>query len=279
MAISNFQDIVQVSSDTIYGLGQQFVLGSNAGSKSIVFAQDPALASALMLIASNPTAARSIIFPDANGTVGLVTAFAASGGTITNGQVSFANSNGITFGINGSTATASVAANAAISYLSLNQANQTYQCTILSRTVQRFQMPFQLSATRFDVFCASNGNSNATGTMSLALYTMNGSTASAASSMTVTATMASGGAYVSFSLATWNITPGDWMVGILFNANVAFAGILRQPLTNSVPYFNDGVCAQALGSMHVTGITQSVPSASSSQYGFPLIIFAGSGTP
>lgn len=43
----------------------------------------------------------------------VVAGFSAPGGTITVGGVSFANSNGITFGMNGSTLTASVAAGAA----------------------------------------------------------------------------------------------------------------------------------------------------------------------
>lgn len=107
MANSNFQDVVQLSSDTLYVLGQAMVLGSNAGSKSIIFAQDPALASALNLVASNPTAARTQILADANGTIGLITGISAGAAAFSNGQIVFSNSNGLSFGINGSTLTAS----------------------------------------------------------------------------------------------------------------------------------------------------------------------------
>lgn len=107
MAQSNFQDVVQLNQDTLSVLGQQLVLGSDAGSKSIVFAQDPALASALHLVASNPTAARTAIFQDANGTVGLVTAISANGVGVAAGAVVFSNSNNVSFGLNGSTITAS----------------------------------------------------------------------------------------------------------------------------------------------------------------------------
>lgn len=106
--VSNFQDVVVLASNTLSFFGEQFVIGTAAGSKSIVFAQDPVLASAMRFVASNPTAQRTIILPDANGTVGLVTNFAAGSTSLSNGLLSFANSNGVTFGLNGSTITASV---------------------------------------------------------------------------------------------------------------------------------------------------------------------------
>jgi len=113
MAQSNFQDVVVLNQATLTIGVEQQIIGTDAGSKSLVFAQDPAQASALFLVASNPTAQNTIILPAANGTVGLITNVEAAGGTITNGAVSFANSNGVSFGVNGSTVTASVAASAA----------------------------------------------------------------------------------------------------------------------------------------------------------------------
>jgi hypothetical protein len=113
MAQSNFQDVVVLNQATLTMGVEQQIIGTDAGSKSLVFAQDPAQASALFLVASNPTAQNTIILPAANGTVGLITNVEAAGGTITNGAVSFANSNGVSFGVNGSTVTASVAASAA----------------------------------------------------------------------------------------------------------------------------------------------------------------------
>jgi hypothetical protein len=110
MAQSNFQDVVQLNQDTLSVLGEQLVLGSSAGSKSIVFAQDPTLASALHLAASNPTAARTVILQDANGTVGLITAISANAAGIANGAVVFSNANNVTFGLAGSTITASASA-------------------------------------------------------------------------------------------------------------------------------------------------------------------------
>lgn len=282
MAQSNFQDLVVLNQNTIAIGADQLVVGSSAGSKSIVFAQDPALASALYLVASNPTAARTQIHPDANGTVGLVTAVVASGGTITNGQVSFANSNGISFGVNGSTITAS--AGPIASYLRFNDNNNGsfgLTATGASNTVQRIFFAGQISATQIALFCLANANSNGSGTMSLGMYTMGGSTANSVSSVTRTMTMASGGAWVTFSFAAWNITPGDYLFAFNYQLAVTLNGVTRRPITNSVPFFGDGICSVPIGSsIHLTAITQSVPNnASSTLYGLPEIIFAGSGTP
>lgn len=104
---SNFQDVVQLNQDTLSVLGNQIQLGSGAGSKSIVFAQDPAGASGIYLAASNATGAETIIIPDANGTLGLITAISAGGALFSNGQLVFSNSNSISFGIAGGTITAS----------------------------------------------------------------------------------------------------------------------------------------------------------------------------
>jgi len=106
MAQSNFQDVVQLNQATLSVLGEQIQLGSDAGSKSIVFAQDPAGASAIYLAASNATGAETIVIPDANGTIGLITAISAGTTLASNGGVVLSNSNGLSFGVNGNTVTA-----------------------------------------------------------------------------------------------------------------------------------------------------------------------------
>jgi len=107
MAQSNFQDVVQLNQATLSVLGERIQLGADAGSKSIVFAQDPAAASAIHLAAVNATGAETIVIPDANGTIGLITAISAGTTLASNGQVVLSNSNGISFGVNVSTITAS----------------------------------------------------------------------------------------------------------------------------------------------------------------------------
>lgn len=103
MAESNFQDVVVLSSATLQVRGQAMSVGTDAGAKSIIFGNDVAALS----MAANPTAGRAITVPDANGTLGLITAISAGAALISNGQVVFSNSNGVSFGANGSTITAS----------------------------------------------------------------------------------------------------------------------------------------------------------------------------
>jgi len=105
MAQSNFQDVVQLNDSTLTVLAQQIQLGSDAGAKSIAFQNDVGA----IHFAGNATAAgsRTVNLPDANGTVGLITAISAGAQLFSNGQLVFSNSNGVSFGINASTLTAS----------------------------------------------------------------------------------------------------------------------------------------------------------------------------
>lgn len=100
------------------------------------------------------------------------------------------------------------------------------------------QVPFNLSATKAMLIAAMSGASQSTGavTFSLGLYTLSGSTASLASSAsrqlswtsgsTTSVSSAFGGVsgtqYITLSLGTWNITPGDYLFG--FYGHSANAG-------------------------------------------------------
>ena len=132
---SNLQDVVVLNNATLSILGERIQLGTDAGSKSIVFAQDPAAASAIFLVATNATGAETVIIPDANGTIGLITAISAGTTLASNGQLVFSNSNGVTFGINGSTITASVAgASAGIGAISAGTTQATSGTVVFSNS-------------------------------------------------------------------------------------------------------------------------------------------------
>lgn len=103
MAESNFQDVVVLSSDSLQVRGQAISVGTDAGIKSLILGNDVGT----MNFAANPTAGRTISLPDANGTVGLITALSAGTTLVSGGLVVLSNSNGFTFGLNGSTITAS----------------------------------------------------------------------------------------------------------------------------------------------------------------------------
>jgi hypothetical protein len=103
MAESNFQDVVVLSSASLQVLGQAVSIGTDAGAKSVILANN---VGALHLNA-NPTGVRSVLLADASGTVGLITAISAGTTLASNGLVVFSNSNGFSFGLNGNTVTAS----------------------------------------------------------------------------------------------------------------------------------------------------------------------------
>jgi hypothetical protein len=102
-AQSNFQDVVVLNQDSLSVKGEQIILGTDAGSKAVVFSNN-AFAQAL---GANPSANETIMLPDAGGTVGLITAISAGAALVSQGQVVFSNSNSISFGLNASTITAS----------------------------------------------------------------------------------------------------------------------------------------------------------------------------
>lgn len=166
MAQSNFQDVVQLNQDTLSVLGNQIQLGSAAGSKSIVFAQDPFASSAINLVASNATGQETVIIPDANGTIGLVTAFSAGTTLFSNGELVFSNSNNITFGLNGGTITASAGTGTAILGIAAGTQTGTTGTIIFSNSNGiSFGMSGSatITATADYVRSISAGTTNATG--------------------------------------------------------------------------------------------------------------------
>jgi hypothetical protein len=106
--VSNFQDVVRLNSNTLTMGVEALVIGTDNANKSFAFAQDPAQASAIFLVATNPTSQATLVLPAANGTVGLVTQIEFAGTSISGGTLSFANTSGIVWGGNGSTITAAL---------------------------------------------------------------------------------------------------------------------------------------------------------------------------
>jgi len=106
MAESNFQDVVVLSSASLNISAQAITLGSDAGAKSIVLQNDVGQ----IHIAGNPAAGTiTINLPTSGGgTLGQLGAISAGTTQAISGTVVFSNSNGITFGMNGNTITATV---------------------------------------------------------------------------------------------------------------------------------------------------------------------------
>jgi len=106
----NFQDLVQLSIDTLYHQGPMYEVGNSAASTVTVGFSNSA---GELHLAASQTAAETLWLP--LGTVGtLLSNINISAGTTSNNlsAVTFSNSNNVTFGLNGSVITASVNADA-----------------------------------------------------------------------------------------------------------------------------------------------------------------------
>jgi len=108
----NFQDLVQLSADTLYHLGPDFEVGnSSVGSSATVGFVNSA---GILALVGAATGNASAFLPPGGGTLGTgnLSAINVSAGTTSNNMsaVTFSNSNGVSFGLNGSVITASAAA-------------------------------------------------------------------------------------------------------------------------------------------------------------------------
>lgn len=147
-----------------------------------------------------------------------------SAGSTSNNLTNFvlSDSNGVFFGLNGSTVTGK---NKHLSYWEPYQYLTGQNINNASLYVQPVTISGQIDATQCDMMfrfsnSASAGNSMA---FSIGLYTMSGSTASRVSSTSSgvsynstmggssSATAVNGTRMVSFGLGTWNVTPGEYL--------------------------------------------------------------------
>lgn len=126
MPDENFQDIVVLSGDTLNHEGAMFNIGTSTASTVYAGFSNSA---AQLVLAATQTVDATLWLPDVNGTLAVESqlgpaGLAAGTQTATSGTVVFSNSNGVTFGMNGSSVvTASV--NAAGGGVALNAGTQT----------------------------------------------------------------------------------------------------------------------------------------------------------
>jgi hypothetical protein len=158
-----------------------------------------------------------------------------SAGTTSNnlGAVIFSNSNNISFGLNGSTITAS-ASRVRVSQLHWPETpwQTNFPISNESFSLQHFNAKLDVVATQANLLMALTGSTNSTGalTISLGIYTMNGSTMSLASSDSRQITWSSGSQTTASSLYggisgtrfrtvglnNWSISAGDYVLGMWF---------------------------------------------------------------
>lgn len=228
-----------------------------------------------------------------DGIVGSGVAVAAVGSTGSSGTVMFSNSNGISFGMNGNTITAK---NLEYSYwdneYDKNANAAATNSGAINLSLQRQRIPANLAATRVDLLghLTVAGSTAGSYSISFAAYTMTGSTANMASSTVINSTFNSGTTqsasmygghsgtrWRSLALATWNITPGDYLFGVMLsqagvagttgswtlfgNTSVSINGLPGDGGGNMTAYFNDGIYRVATGafpaSIHLSDINQT----------------------
>lgn len=203
---------------------------------------------------------------------------ADSAGTVTNGNVVFSNSNGLSFGLNGSTLTAKLPS---VKYWENDLApnNALFVQTgsgAINLSLQRVSFPYQISATQLDVLGALTvvGNTNFSYSISAGIYSFNSNSLSLASSSvqqisvnSTALTNYSGTRFRSVPLGTWNITPGEYVLGLMVSGNgpagttgsfsffgqnsVSINGV-EGNAANYTAYFQPGIYSAATGAFPST---------------------------
>jgi len=159
---------------------------------------------------------------------------------LTQGMVVFGNANGIVFGVNGQTITmgmntASAWSNDPIPFD--GQISIPGSSTTVNLSFQRVSFLAPINATRADMLLNMSvlGSTAGSFTISIGLYTFAGSTASSVSTTSAVVSWNSGTntnvgsiyggqsslRWRSVALGTWNIVPGEYLVGV----NISISGV------------------------------------------------------
>lgn len=156
---------------------------------------------------------------------------------VTSGQAVISNSGGFSFGVNGQTITADFARVSlyenGLNYDSIAVLGSSAATTNLSFQRLIFWQPISATLANFLIDVTAAGSQQGSLTISLAVYTINGTTASQASSTSSGITWTSGtnvsqtSVYggisgmrsQSIGLGTWIFTPGDYFFGFMLSVN------------------------------------------------------------
>lgn len=189
----------------------------------------------------------SVITASVAGGGGGGVAISAGANSVSNGTVVFSNSNNLTFGLNGSTVTGSYSQTVpSISWLEPRPIVGVGVMVASSLLLQRFSVDANISATVCDIIGAISGSASAGGTLTYTagLYGFNGSTLSSLSSGSRTIgfnSTAAASSYTALSATryhsipvTFNLTPGEYMMGFIFNStSSATVGTYSYAVNNS----------------------------------------------
>jgi hypothetical protein len=222
-------------------------------------------------------------------------AIAAGTQTGSTGTIIFSNSNGISFGMAGSRTITAQLPSVSLFRPDVEVAGSftlVPSSGSVNMSIRRFSVPFQISATELDLLANLSVAASTAGSFSLsaAIYTFAGSTASSVSSgsvsvswnATTTASSSSnypgqsGTRWRTMSINTWNLTPGEYLMALMGSiAGVAgttgsmtmfgnsAVSIVGPPggTGNYSQYFADGLFASGTGafptSIHLSAIVQT----------------------
>lgn len=237
------------------------------------------------------------------GTQAGVKAVAAPGGTVSAGTVSFANANGVSFGMAGSVITAKLPL---ISYYENFAGNPTAANSAATNSgasnvsFQRFSIPYQISATRLDYLAHLTvaGSTAGSSTMRAVVYALSGSSANSLFSASMTMSHSSGTAtntpaayggqsgtrWRSMTIGTWNLPPGEYGIAFVHSANgpTGTTGSVTIYGRSAVPvlaapgggvqsaYFGMGLLSAPSSapptSIHLSAINQTAPAGQAQPY-------------
>jgi hypothetical protein len=153
----NFQDLVQLSADTLYHLGEELVVG-NPSATSVTWGMSNSAGS--LAVVGAPTANQTLFFPSNNGTL-LTNVNVSAGTTSANvSAVTFSNANNVSFGYDGTNVTAS--ATVASSQGSINISAGTTSANLSAVTFSNSNgVSFGLNAGTITASAAANINVSA----------------------------------------------------------------------------------------------------------------------
>jgi trimeric autotransporter adhesin len=233
MAITtgNFQDLVQLSQDTLYFLGPDFEVGNTADGSTVSHGFNNTAGD--LVLAGAATGNATVWLPVNNGT--LLEYINVSGGTTSNNlsAITFSNSNGVSFGLNGSVMTASINPDAlAIGAIGagtqtatsgtvnlVNSNNITFGMSGSSQITASYNFNISAGTTSNNLNAVTFSNSNNVS------FGLNGSTVTA--SVTVASTQAS----VNFSAGT---TSNNLSAITFSNSNGVSFGLNGSTMTASI---------------------------------------------
>lgn len=246
----------------------------------------------------------------AGGLTNFIQSISWDGTQITSGTLVFANSNGFSFGVNGQELTGGIS-NVEVfdNGLPFDGYSIIGSTTAINLSMQRMPIWRPITVTRADfaVSMTAAGSQAASLTLSFGVYTMSASTASLASSASRAITWTSGSSnnssvyggnsglnWQSIALATWDVTPGDYLFGLAASlagvagstATVFFLGSLSAGVNGLVnpitDYFCFGAYSNGVSTLPASMLPQDVintitnfTSAPINSYGQPYFQLAG----